>query len=199
MVEIVKIQAADWSQYRSVRLDALRESPGAYGSTFDEEASNPDSWWRERLVNCDAGQDRPLFAMAGGDVVGLAWGKLEVGAAEKIGQVYQMWVRGNARGLGIGRLLLQDLVGWFRERGATVASLWSSVGETPANRLYAALGFIEAGSRTIAARSICPVSQDGVDAMRLHVELVVAADRLKSRRNLGSRPEPRAFSSGPLA
>ncbi|MEZ5660646.1 MAG: hypothetical protein R3E83_19710 [Burkholderiaceae bacterium] len=105
MVEIVKIQAADWSQYRSVRLDALRESPDAFGSTFDEEASNPDSWWRQRLVNCDAGQDRPLFAMAGGDVVGLAWGKLDVDAAEKIGQVYQMWVRGNARGLGIGRLL----------------------------------------------------------------------------------------------
>src|SRR5256712_10986821 len=59
----------DWQLYRRVRLDALKEAPYAFGSTYEREVEFDDATWRRRVV------DRvPFIAEVDGVVAGTASG-----------------------------------------------------------------------------------------------------------------------------
>src|SRR5256712_12394750 len=59
----------DWQLYRRVRLDALKEAPYAFGSTYEREVEFDDATWRRR------GVDRvPFIAEGDGVVAGAASG-----------------------------------------------------------------------------------------------------------------------------
>ena len=42
-------EPADWETWRDLRLRALRDSPSAFGSTYDREATYDKALWRDRL------------------------------------------------------------------------------------------------------------------------------------------------------
>ena len=63
----------DWEQYRSVRLVALQESPGAFVASHDEEAAEGEEFWRVRMQ-----RSTRLVAERDGHPVGIA----SVGSAE---------------------------------------------------------------------------------------------------------------------
>ena len=46
---IRRIDSAEWKEYREVRLRALKDSPDAFGSTFEESIMYPDDAWIARL------------------------------------------------------------------------------------------------------------------------------------------------------
>lgn len=97
-LRIRRFAPEEWCTYRDLRLRALAESPDAFGSTFAHERARPDAEWAARL---DAGArspaEAPLLAERDGEPVGLAWARLEEGAAG-VARLYQVWVAPEHRG-----------------------------------------------------------------------------------------------------
>jgi menaquinone-dependent protoporphyrinogen IX oxidase/ribosomal protein S18 acetylase RimI-like enzyme len=134
-------QASEWPTYRNLRLQALADSPEAFGSTYAGEAARPEEFWPGRLsAGLSSGLDLPLLAELDGQPVGLAWGRIEAGALEVV-HLYQVWVAPVARGRGAGRMLVQAVIAWAAAQGARAVELEVTCGDTPAVRLYNLLGF----------------------------------------------------------
>jgi ribosomal protein S18 acetylase RimI-like enzyme len=153
----------EWPIYRELRLRALADSPDAFGRTLAEEEGRSDSDWASRLASAeDDHQSVALIAEVGAEAAGLAWGRVEAHEPE-VAHVYQMWVAPELRGLGAGRLLLDEVVTWARELNAREVVLGVTSGDTPATRLYARAGFVPFGELT----PIRPGSSCQGDMMRL--------------------------------
>lgn len=108
-VELVRIGAEEWREFRDVRLASLLEAPAAFGSRHADWADAPEERWRARLT------DVPLTVVArsGGETLGVVSGAELEGAVELI----SMWVAPAARGTGLAGRLVGQVVGWAAERG----------------------------------------------------------------------------------
>lgn len=133
-VKVRRVETDEWRLWRDLRLRALAEVPDAYRSTLEEESSQPDTWWVDRMSSED----------------GSHWvGEIEAGAVailaarinDGVANIYGMWVAPEARGHGIGERLLEACLQWARESGARHAELWVNQGNKEARRLYARAGF----------------------------------------------------------
>ena len=138
-------RAAEWREYRDVRLRALRESPDAFGSTYEESCTYPDDAWIARLRDMLPRTDHPMAATIDDEIVGLAWAKIEPPDAD-VAHLYQMWVDPDSRGQGIGRALIDSAISWARDRHVARVLLDVTCGDRPARRLYEAVGFRPVGT-----------------------------------------------------
>lgn len=139
------ISPGEWRVYRDLRLQALRDSPNAFGSTLEWETGRSDSEWARRLE--EGSDDRwnlPLVVRSWGEPAGLAWGRIEMSSPE-VAHLYQLWVSPGHRGQGLGKMLLDAVVGWAREVRAARVELGVTRGDTPAFRLYSRAGFNTTG------------------------------------------------------
>ncbi|MBX7232796.1 MAG: GNAT family N-acetyltransferase [Caldilineales bacterium] len=135
----------EWSIYRELRLRALADAPDAFGSTLAAEQERADEDWAGRLAAADeSGRDLPLVAEMDGEPVGLGWGRIE---ADHLGvaHLYQMWVAPGSRNLGVGRMLLEAVIAWAKEKNARYLDLGVTYRESSAMRLYRRAGFEPAG------------------------------------------------------
>lgn len=138
-----RFEAAEWALYRDLRRSALRDSPDAFASTYEASLQIPDVEWQRRLEQVHEDESLPLLALHAGRPVGLAWGAIDQDDAARV-HLYQMWVDPRARGLGIGRLLLESFIDWA-ERRFSVAVLGVTCGNEAACRLYESAGFVPFG------------------------------------------------------
>ncbi len=137
MVLVRETMMADWQAWRDIRLQALRDAPDAFSSTYAEQNKLGEDHWRQRV--------------AGGGLF-LAWIP-EVSAAEPAGmaagyqavagtvELVSMFVRPQARGRGVGEALIDAVTGWARERDATSVHLWVTETNKHARLLYERCGF----------------------------------------------------------
>lgn len=138
---IRSFESHEWRVYRALRLQALADTPDAFGSTLAREEKFPDAEWAERLrAGSDTRWNLPVLAEVGSEPSGLAWGRVERSSPERA-DLYQMWVHPSARCLGVGTLLLDAVIVWAKQAGAQYLALGVSCGDTPANRLYSRAGF----------------------------------------------------------
>lgn len=109
--------------------------------------AHPD--WAERaasvLANMIAGPThRIVVADSGtGAVVGCGTARLDVrlpwpGGSATTGEIADMWVDPAARGHGVARAMIDDLVAWCREQGARAVTLHSTPAATD---FYERVGF----------------------------------------------------------
>ena len=140
--QIRPLTPADAAAHRTLMLAAYAREPEAFTSTAAERAALPLSWWAQRL--------------AGGTVWGAWDGERLLGAvglepATRTRQAHRATVFGMvvdpaARGLGLGRALLQALVdGADRHPGLALLELTVSEGNDRARRLYEDAGFVAWG------------------------------------------------------
>ncbi|HZX29057.1 MAG TPA: GNAT family N-acetyltransferase [Telluria sp.] len=135
----------EWPVYRMLRLRSLADSPDAFARTVAEEERLPGEYWQSRLIAAAASpRDYPLIAELDGQAVGLTWAKVDADDASVV-NFYQVWVAPEARGRGIAAALLQTAIDWSASRGARLARLGVTWGDTPATRLYHRLGFLPVG------------------------------------------------------
>jgi ribosomal protein S18 acetylase RimI-like enzyme len=145
-VNIRRITALDGLLLRRVRLEALKDAPSAFSSTFDLEAGRTDAEWVERAVAGSRGRDRAtFFGMVDDQVVGLVGGFRPEAASPAV-EMVSMWVAPDARRRGVGAALIDSVRAWAVETEAT--SIWAGVmvGNDAAQRLYLSKGFAERGS-----------------------------------------------------
>jgi GNAT superfamily N-acetyltransferase len=140
-----RFAAEEWRTYRELRLNALAESPDAFGSTFEREAARSDDEWQYRLgEGTTSGRDLPLLAAVDDTPTGLAWARIDRDQPF-VAHLFQVWVVPERRGHGVGRLLVDAAVAWARSVGAREMRLAVTVGESAAAHLYHRIGFIDEG------------------------------------------------------
>lgn len=148
-MQVVVIRAVapdDWQVMRDVRLEALREAPYAFGSTYAREALFTEAQWRGRI------SDRPVTYLAYlpdlTEHAGIAGVYVEDdGTASGVADLVSMWIRPTARGQKVGEALIEAVTGWARSRGFHVLYLWVTESNAPARHLYERCGFTETGER----------------------------------------------------
>jgi ribosomal protein S18 acetylase RimI-like enzyme len=137
-VEIRPAAPTELEALHALRLESLRESPGAFGSTHATEVTKePES--RAQWVTDGVA----MVAVDGRDWLGLARGVL----ADRAVEIYAMWVSPERRREGIARALLRAVVDWGAKRGATTARLMVVDDNEPATELYRSEGFVLTGER----------------------------------------------------
>ena len=131
----------EWELYKSTRLNALEDSPDAFGSTFARASAITDRQWQDRLALLDRSSNFPVAAFVDDVIVGMAW----VERRESTALLFQMWVDANFRGLRVGSKILESAIAWSKSSGATEMHLGMTVGDSTARRLYESAGFIPVG------------------------------------------------------
>ena len=89
----------------------------------------------ERLLQAEV-----VFFVARVDGAPAGCGGVEL-VGNEFGEVKRMWVRPGFRGLGLGRIVLERLIGHVRAHGLGVVRLETGVEQAEAIRLYESLGF----------------------------------------------------------
>jgi GNAT superfamily N-acetyltransferase len=145
IVTIRRFHATEWTKYREIRLRALKDSPDAFASTYEESQKYPEAAWIARLGDARPESDYPMAAMIGEVMVGLAWAKIEPPKLY-VAHLYQMWVQPASRGNGAGRALVDAAIAWARDRNVAKLMLDVTCGDRPARRLYEAAGFVPVGT-----------------------------------------------------
>ncbi|MEW5930563.1 MAG: GNAT family N-acetyltransferase [Gemmatimonadota bacterium] len=154
---------ADAAAFQAFRLRALREAPEAFGSTYDEEVGLP----LETVAGLLAPADGPPQVVLGAFSEGGPGGDALVGMvvchrerrtkARHKASVGGMFVAPEARGLGIGRALLERVIAEARSwEGVEKLTLTVVERATAARALYRAVGFRPYGLEPDSLR------QDGV-------------------------------------
>lgn len=160
-IQIRRLVPADATLYRDIRLEGLRRSPEAFGSTFEAEDARPLAFFSERL-----GGSAAFGAFHGSELVGIAG--LLIGEGQKEahkGLLVGRYVRPSGRNAGVGRRLVETIIEFARQR-VELIRLSVVRDNEQARRLYERLGFLEYGLELRALR------QDG----RYYDDVLMAKD-----------------------
>jgi RimJ/RimL family protein N-acetyltransferase len=140
-LQIRRLSADDLETYRDIRLDALRDSPDAFGMAYEEAETRSDDEFRDLLSRLAV-----FGAFIGGRQVGLvAFARLEGLKHQHRGEMVSMYVRPEGRGQGVGLALITAVLDHARHH---VLQLHLGVGayNLPAIRLYEKAGFVAYGT-----------------------------------------------------
>jgi GNAT superfamily N-acetyltransferase len=140
MIEIKKLDADRWQDFRDLRLEALKSEPIAFSSSYEEEQLLPESVWRERIKNV-------IFAMSDNQPVGMA-GNFRSNRIKTnhVCEIYGMYVRKEYRSQGIGKKLLEAVLEEIQNlKGVTKIKIGVNPTQKAAEHLYRKYGFKVAG------------------------------------------------------
>ena len=139
-IEVRRLLPMDAALYRDIRLEALRLSPEAFGSSFEAEHAKALTWFADRL------ESSVVFgAFDGANLVGTAGFFIRQGRKESHkGTLWGMYVRRGARKAGVGKQLAKAVIDHARQH-VELIQLTVVSGNEPARRLYDSLGFTEYG------------------------------------------------------
>ena len=136
--------AADWEQLRELRLQALGDTPEAFGSTLAESLARTDDEWRARFTPRAGGVDLVAVGEAG-EFVGMASGFV-TDESPDVAYLVGMFVVPERRGEGIGRPLVAAVEAWAVELGVRRLELEVNPALVAAVRLYERCGFRPTGA-----------------------------------------------------
>ena len=160
MVDIVKLGVGEAERLRRIRLASLKDSPGAFASTYQEVASRPRSSWVEQARNL------PTFiAVQDGIDCGIVRGAPHPIHEDDV-YLLSMWVAPEARGLGIGEALVDALNSWACSEGYRRVLLNVIEYNRVAIALYEKKGFKATGNS-----SALPKPREHVSEIEMALEL----------------------------
>jgi GNAT superfamily N-acetyltransferase len=144
MIDLEPITEASVVLFKSIRLRALQDSPGAFGSTYAWESQLPDAEWMKRIGRWNGRTGIGYLAMEKGIPCGIA-GCLLDQDDPAAAQLISMWVSPTHRRLGVGRLLVEQVIRWACSHGALRLQLMVTGRNDSAIRFYLRLGFAFTG------------------------------------------------------
>jgi len=141
-VVIRQIRSTEGAQLRSIRLQAIAESPSAFGSTLAETEALSSEDWDKRAAGNATGDLAILYvAEDQGMWVGLAGGMRAPDAGAQSVVLFSMWVNPAYRRQGLGRELVRRVIEWSSMQGADCIELWVTQSNEAARELYTRCGF----------------------------------------------------------
>jgi GNAT superfamily N-acetyltransferase len=151
---IRRVRAEDWLRWRELRLRALAADRDAFSSTHDDQVRYPDEWWQARArAVAEPSADQAMFVAV--DAGTGAWIGCAGGAIDGDGtpMLISMWVAPERRRRGVGKALVETVVGWARAAGHQRLRLEVVRDRDPAVGLYRRVGFRPTGRSTPMERA----------------------------------------------
>ncbi|MFJ9743441.1 GNAT family N-acetyltransferase [Streptomyces sp. NPDC101166] len=156
---IRSVRADEWALARELRLLALRDPVAhlAFLETYEEALAKPDSLWKERTAGVAEGADaaQQLVAIApGGEWVGTVTVLVEEAGTEdwagfpverRQGHVVGVFVRPDARGIGLTEVLFDAALEWAWGREVERVRLIVHEENGRAQAFYRRVGFRPTG------------------------------------------------------
>jgi len=131
-----RLDATYADSYRQLRLQALRDCPTAFGSSWEEESAQPLAWFAGRLESA-----LMLGGWRGEQLCGTAGFLVHDGIKTRHkGTIVGVYVHPDARGSGMGQALIRGLVAQATGKLDTLL-LTVQASNTAAQALYRKLGF----------------------------------------------------------
>ncbi len=143
-VEVVRVRPQDWPALRSLRLEALQDSPVAFCERYADAVAEPDEGWQARAARgAEGGDSFQLLAwqrdLPVATCVGFRDGDDAVLAA--------VYVTPSCRGRGLLDAMVGQVADWARAQGAVQLRLLVHETNAAARRAYERLGFAATGHR----------------------------------------------------
>lgn len=132
---------------RTLRLQALTDSPSAFGSTYEREVARTTEDWRRWLA-----PGVTFLLEAAGEPRGLVAGVRDANDASAV-HLMAMWVHPGLRGTGAAEALVSSVQAWANEVGARQVRLNVVERNTRARRCYERCGFRATGRQSVLERS----------------------------------------------
>jgi ribosomal protein S18 acetylase RimI-like enzyme len=147
-VTIVRATRSHWRALRAIRLEALRDTPDAYGTTLAEAETFRNAKWRAMVTTqCYflAQRDACTVGMISGGMndqhPGTYW-------------MYGMYVSPADRGSGVADRLVDTVESWAKDQGASALYLHVTSTVLRARAFYERIGFVETGDRFTMTRNV---------------------------------------------
>lgn len=149
-MNVRKLGPDDAAAFQALRLQALREDPIAFASSYEEERDTPLGTVAERLV--PTGDRAIVGAFDGPELVGLAaWHREEMKKLQHKGFVWGVFVKHTHRGQGLARRLLEAVIALARRAdGILLLNLTAYADNKAAIALYESMGFVVYGREPAA-------------------------------------------------
>jgi GNAT superfamily N-acetyltransferase len=115
MVDIKPISPQRILHLKVMRLQALQESPLAFGSKYAKESALSDMDWENRAMGFDGLRAAGYLTVEGGIGCGIVLGFVDENDATRA-HLISMWVAPSRRRQGVGRSLVASVMEWARGR-----------------------------------------------------------------------------------
>jgi RimJ/RimL family protein N-acetyltransferase len=134
---------ADSAQLRTLRLEALRDHPAAYGTDYTSSEAQSVEAWEEHLTSIKTQNQGAFFiAVAGDQLIGMVC--VSCGPSSKTrhsGTIWGVYVKEEWRGLRIAEAMIQASIEWARVQILLLVKLAVLTTNTAAIRCYSRSGF----------------------------------------------------------
>jgi ribosomal protein S18 acetylase RimI-like enzyme len=148
---IVELDPTEWVAYKVLRLDALKNEPTAFATSWASASQDSDEKWKERLQSVADGKCWYLFARdPKQELVGMIGAfpakdenKMPI---EGVAEIIAVYVKADERGKGISSCLLEGIVSRLSATGIfKKARLSVNIEAESAIKLYQNHGFTIVG------------------------------------------------------
>lgn len=140
MHTIRRLNPGEAGLYRTLRLEALRDSPDAFATTHEAALQRDKSSWIQQADGSSLGDDRATFVVLADRPVGLA-AIYRDSDDSAVGDLIQMWIAPSHRGGSAASDLLYHLFEWALPRGFESIRAEVTPGNHRASRFYEKYGF----------------------------------------------------------
>jgi ribosomal protein S18 acetylase RimI-like enzyme len=144
MIAIEPITIQNAGAFKEIRLRALQDSPSAFSSTYARESQFSDADWAQRIERWNGEKGVGFLAMDGDSACGIAGSLLDEEDGSRA-QLVSMWTAPTHRSCGVGRLLVEGVLGWASRLGVHVLTLMVTSINDGAMSFYERLGFERTG------------------------------------------------------
>jgi ribosomal protein S18 acetylase RimI-like enzyme len=144
MVVIEPITATNAAAFRTVRLLALQNSPGAFSGTYARESVLTDAEWNQRIETWNGDCGIGYLAAEDGAWCGIAGALLDA-QDTSTAQLLSMWVAPGHRRSGVGKALVDAIEAWARSRAVQTLRLMVTSHNPAAIDFYTRIGFTMTG------------------------------------------------------
>ena len=144
MATIDPINERNVSAFKAARLQALRDSPTAFGSTYVRESQFDDAEWRKRTAYMSGDRGVGFLAMDNNTPCGII-GAFADEDDPGIAQIVSMWVAPTQRRSGLGTALINAVRSWAHARGVRTLRLMVTSCNHAAMKFYTRNGFTMTG------------------------------------------------------
>jgi ribosomal protein S18 acetylase RimI-like enzyme len=146
--DIRRIRADEWPEYRTLRLEALQDTPLAFVESYAVAVGRDDEYWRDRAERGAGSATTATFvASADGALVGKTscFVETEITACVSA-HVVSVYVTPAWRGTGVADALFDAAVGWARDEArADRIRLFVLQSNHRAAAFYRRFGFVATG------------------------------------------------------
>lgn len=114
-MKIKTISSTRWRDYKNLRLEALKDCPVFFGSSYNDEKRLKNEEWKKRL---ESEFSDTLFAVDEKNIlIGMITALYNPKETQNhVSTIVSFYVKEEHRGIGIGKKLLKDLVAKIKEK-----------------------------------------------------------------------------------